>query len=149
MRAAQARRPAPRAGASSFDHDRGRLDDRGDGHAAREAETLRRLARDHRHEPAALRHVELDLSEQAFDLHVPDDALEAVPGAERPAILAPQPLDLPGGDDAPIRGVTLDADPPLPVPATERVEADPERPRGLTRSVRACHEAALYCICIT
>src|SRR2546422_11038982 len=120
MRAAQARRPAPRARASSFDHARGRLDDRGRGHAAREPETLRRLARDHRHEPTALRHVELDLGEQAFDLHFPDDALEAVPRTERPAILAAQPLDLPGGDDAPIPGGTLDAGPPPPGPATKR-----------------------------
>jgi hypothetical protein len=72
-----------------------------------------------------------------------------VPGAEIPAFLAAQPLDLSGGDDAPIRGVTLDADPPLPVPAAERVEADPERARGLPRRVSACHEAARYCICIT
>ena len=63
--------------------------------------------------------------------------------------LAAQPLDLSGGDDAPIRGVTLDADPSLPVPATKRVEADPERACRLAGRVGACHEAARYCICIT
>src|SRR6266851_7959461 len=149
MRAPPARRPTPRAGASSLDHHRGRLDDGRGRHAAREPETLRRLARNHRHEPTALRHVKLNLGEQAFDLHFPDNAFEPVPRAERPVILAAHPLDLPGRDDAAVCGITLDADPPLPVPAPERVETDPKSSSGLPCGVRACHEAAPYCICIT
>jgi len=70
------------------------------------------------------------------------DALEPVPRAERPAVVAAQALDLPRRNDAPVCGIALDADPPLPVPATERVEADSESAGSLTGGVRACHEAA-------
>ena len=71
-----------------------------------------------------------------------DDALEAVPCAQRPALVATEALDLAGRNHAPVCGVALDADPPLPVPATERVEADSERARRLSGRVGASHEAA-------
>src|SRR6186713_1773987 len=149
MQAAPALQPLPPVGASPLDHHRSRLDDRGRGHARLEPETLCRLARDHCDEPSSPRHVELDLGEEALDLHLPDDALQAVAGAERLAIVAAQALDLPGRNDAPVGRVTLDADPSLPVPATKRVEADPECARRLAGRVGACHGAARYCICIT
>src|SRR4051812_43936984 len=149
MLAARALQPLSPGGASPLDHHRSRLDDRGRGHTGLETETLRRLARDHCDEPRSLRHVELDLGEQALDLHLPDDALEAVGGAERLAVVPAQARDPPGRNDAPVGRVTLDADPSLPVPATKRVEADPERARRLAGRVSACHGAARYCICIT
>ena len=62
--------------ASSLDHDRGRLDDRGRRRPGLEAELLRRLARDHRDDPERAG-LELDLGEQALDLHLADDARRA------------------------------------------------------------------------
>ena len=46
---------------------------------------------------------------------------------------ATQPLDFGRGDDAAVGGVALDRDLAVPVPATERVDADPERAGRLLR----------------
>ena len=54
--------------------------------------------------------------------------------AERVLLRAAEPLDLLGRDGATVGGVALDPDPALPVPAPQRVEADPERARRLARS---------------
>ena len=59
-----------------------------------------------------------------------DRTIAAEPVARRQALRAvvrPEPLDLGGRDDPPVRGVALDPDLPLAVPAAKRVEADPER----------------------
>ncbi len=93
-----------------------------------EAELLDRLPGHDRDDPRRLRDVDLDSREQPVHLDRADDPPEPV--ARRQALRAiagTETLDLGDRDDTPVGGVALDPDLPLPIPAAERVEADPER----------------------
>src|SRR5579884_3877861 len=139
------RNPARVTGPSVLHHHRRRLDDRGRGHPGLEAEVLDRVARDDGDEPHRVADDHLDLRHQALDLHVGDDRVEAVAGAQVcRARLAAQALDLARRDDAAVALVALGADASLAVPAAERVDADPEGLGGFADAVvLAGHEPTL------
>ena len=87
-------------------------------------------------------HVLNTLRQEAFDLHFANDALQPVARAERLLLAAAQAFHLASRNDAPVCRVALDADATLPVPAPQRVEADPERTRSLAGGVRPGHRVA-------
>src|SRR3954452_19166115 len=119
-----------------LDHHRRRLDDRGGGHALLEAELLDGIPRHHRDQPDRVADDHLDLRHQPLDLDVGDDCVEAVARAQVcGARLTAQPVDLARRDDAPVVLVALGPDPALPVPAAQRVDADPEGLRGFADAV--------------
>src|SRR5436190_6949403 len=120
---------------SPLHHHGCRLDHRFRGHAWCQAQTFSGLPGDHGNEAPAAHDVQLDLGQQALDLHVADDSLQPVARTERVRLLAAQPLDLACRDDAPVGLVAADADPALAIPAAEGVETDPERPGRLARRV--------------
>src|SRR5215831_5074877 len=125
-----------------LNHHRGRLHDRGGRHPLPETELLDRVTRHDRDEADRVAHHHLDLGHQALDLDVGDDRVKAVTGAQvRRAGLAAQAVDLARRHHAAVALVALGPDPTLPVPAAERVDADPERLRSLADAV--CTPSAL------
>src|SRR5580765_2458390 len=84
-----------------------------------------------------LRHDHLDLSDQPVDLDVRHDGVETIPRAEmRTGAVAAQAFDLGGRNDAPIGRIAFHLDAAGLVPAAQRVQADPERRRRLTRCIK-------------
>src|SRR4029453_7831884 len=87
-----------------------------------------------RPQPRRLVHDQLDLRDEALDLHVGHRAPEPVASAQMPTVrIAPQAVDLAGRDDAAIAAVAGGLDPSRAIPAPQRVEADPQRLGRLAR----------------
>ena len=99
----------------------------------REAEFLDRAARDDCDDARRLGDLDLDEGERAVHGDGLHDAGEAVAGAGRARPCRAEPLDLGRRHDAAVRTIALRPDPAGAVPAPQRVEADPQRPRGLAR----------------
>src|SRR5262245_21856688 len=111
---------------SALDHHRRRLDDGSRRHTGLESELVDGIAGDDRDQPDRIADNELDLCDQPVDLHVGDDALEAIARAEmRTVRVPPQAFDLARGNGTPVRVVALGLDASLPIPASQRVDADP------------------------
>src|SRR6185437_14760019 len=74
---------------------------------------------------------------QPFDAHGAHDSTETVACTDLMvgSRAATEPFDLLRGHDSTVARVPLRLDAPLAVPAPQRVEADPERPGGLTCAV--------------
>ena len=93
---------------------------------------LERVAGDDGDDARRLGPGQLDLREEPLDAHLGDRAVQSVPRAHvLRACVAAQPLDLVEGDESPVRAVALGVDPPLAVPAAQRVDADPQLPGRL------------------
>src|SRR5205085_9726911 len=109
---------------------RRRLDECGRLDARLEPELVDRLAR-HDGDDTEWSRLELHLCEQPFALHLADDAAEAVARRQLVRLAPAQAFDLRQRHDAPVRGIALRADSAVAVPAAQRVEGDPEAPRGV------------------
>src|SRR5207247_580292 len=81
--------------------------------------------------------LEPDLSEQPLGLDLTNRPPEAVPGRELVRLAPAQTGDLACRDCTSVGGVAARADAARPVPAAQRVDADPERRRGLGSRVGA------------
>src|SRR4029078_1195410 len=105
---------------SALDHHRRRLHDRGRGHSGPEVEILDRLARDDGDDAHRVAHDHLHAGEEPLDGDVGDDAVEAVPGAQRLGAGVPaEALDLGGRDHTAVRVVAVGLDLPAAIPAPE------------------------------
>ena len=101
-----------------------------------ETELFDGVTGDDRDEPNGLRHDHLDLSDQSVDLDLRHHGVETIPRAEmRTGAVAAQAFDLGGRNDAPIGRIAFHLDAAGLVPAAQRVQADPERRRRLTRCI--------------
>src|SRR5436190_18938469 len=128
---------APSSLRSQLDHHRGRLDDGRGRHPGLEPELLDRVAGDDRDHAGGLGDVELDLGEQPLDLDLAHDAAKVIARAHLLAVGAAEARDPAGRHEPAVRRVALGADPAGPVPAAQRVQADPQGARGLGRGVIA------------